>query len=154
MNKFSFTVPEKICPSCVILKICFVISPAFKLRISVFPTKICFTPTCISPDNKEAKVDFPQPECPTIAVNFPASKLRSEEHTSELQSRQYLVCRLLLEKKKTCSPLRLLQPVGMRAFAMAHGIRLHRTLPSACLECSAAPSRTPAHNLQPVPSRP
>src|SRR3712207_8148143 len=31
--------------------------------------------------------------------------LRSEEHTSELQSRQYLVCRLLLEKKKTYSPL-------------------------------------------------
>src|SRR3712207_6942142 len=30
-----------------------------------------------------------------------AQALRSEEHTSELQSRQYLVCRLLLEKKKT-----------------------------------------------------
>src|SRR3712207_8996245 len=30
---------------------------------------------------------------------------RSEEHTSELQSRQYLVCRLLLEKKKTESRL-------------------------------------------------
>src|SRR3712207_8868593 len=29
-----------------------------------------------------------------------AARLRSEEHTSELQSRQYLVCRLLLEKKK------------------------------------------------------
>src|SRR3712207_8569064 len=29
-----------------------------------------------------------------------SSRLRSEEHTSELQSRQYLVCRLLLEKKK------------------------------------------------------
>src|SRR5476651_2774358 len=28
-------------------------------------------------------------------------RVRSEEHTSELQSRQYLVCRLLLEKKKT-----------------------------------------------------
>src|SRR3712207_7845963 len=28
---------------------------------------------------------------------------RSEEHTSELQSRQYLVCRLLLEKKKNAS---------------------------------------------------
>src|SRR3712207_7925909 len=27
-------------------------------------------------------------------------EIRSEEHTSELQSRQYLVCRLLLEKKK------------------------------------------------------
>src|SRR3712207_8648577 len=38
--------------------------------------------------------------------NLPAAKRmedsqqRSEEHTSELQSRQYLVCRLLLEKKK------------------------------------------------------
>src|SRR3712207_8423437 len=30
--------------------------------------------------------------------------LRSEEHTSELQSRQYLVCRLLLEKKKNKLP--------------------------------------------------
>src|SRR3712207_9371924 len=30
----------------------------------------------------------------------PAARFRSEEHTSELQSRQYLVCRLLLEKKK------------------------------------------------------
>src|SRR3712207_8634436 len=29
-----------------------------------------------------------------------AEEVRSEEHTSELQSRQYLVCRLLLEKKK------------------------------------------------------
>src|SRR3712207_8568763 len=31
------------------------------------------------------------------------TKSRSEEHTSELQSRQYLVCRLLLEKKTTVS---------------------------------------------------
>src|SRR3712207_8368869 len=31
----------------------------------------------------------------------PRTRDRSEEHTSELQSRQYLVCRLLLEKKKT-----------------------------------------------------
>src|SRR3712207_8307646 len=30
----------------------------------------------------------------------PRNNSRSEEHTSELQSRQYLVCRLLLEKKK------------------------------------------------------
>src|SRR3712207_8444875 len=30
----------------------------------------------------------------------PGREVRSEEHTSELQSRQYLVCRLLLEKKK------------------------------------------------------
>src|SRR5947209_17390851 len=32
--------------------------------------------------------------------HFGSGVLRSEEHTSELQSRQYLVCRLLLEKKK------------------------------------------------------
>src|SRR3712207_9020516 len=41
-----------------------------------------------------------------IVTDFPAAwvrappRPRSEEHTSELQSRQYLVCRLLLEKKK------------------------------------------------------
>src|SRR3712207_6985779 len=34
------------------------------------------------------------------AIVFPMAN-RSEEHTSELQSRQYLVCRLLLEKKKS-----------------------------------------------------
>src|SRR3712207_8548174 len=32
-----------------------------------------------------------------------SNAVRSEEHTSELQSRQYLVCRLLLEKKKITS---------------------------------------------------
>src|SRR3712207_6944033 len=39
---------------------------------------------------------------------------RSEEHTSELQSRQYLVCRLLLEKKKArdSCPSRLARPHG------------------------------------------
>src|SRR3712207_6988000 len=37
--------------------------------------------------------------CRTKLNHLP--RTRSEEHTSELQSRQYLVCRLLLEKKKT-----------------------------------------------------
>src|SRR3712207_6871363 len=41
--------------------------------------------------NKGAAVDIPL---------FMLIERRSEEHTSELQSRQYLVCRLLLEKKK------------------------------------------------------
>src|SRR3712207_6902252 len=41
----------------------------------------------------------------TQALFRPASNLgRSEEHTSELQSRQYLVCRLLLAKKKHTLP--------------------------------------------------
>src|SRR3712207_9426725 len=39
-----------------------------------------------------------RPVSPTMNSHFPPT--RSEEHTSELQSRQYLVCRLLLEKKK------------------------------------------------------
>src|SRR3712207_7065179 len=37
---------------------------------------------------------------PCAALLNPRASVRSEEHTSELQSRQYLVCRLLLEKKK------------------------------------------------------
>src|SRR3712207_8979035 len=44
--------------------------------------------------------DLP-PGCP-FAPRCPIA--RSEEHTSELQSRQYLVCRLLLEKKKLTHP--------------------------------------------------
>src|SRR3712207_5279154 len=44
---------------------------------------------------EEAAIDL------TMAIEYGQSipQLRSEEHTSELQSRQYLVCRLLLEKK-------------------------------------------------------
>src|SRR5438445_9944515 len=44
--------------------------------------------------------------------------LRSEEHTSELQSRQYLVCRLLLEKKKKTRQTltRLQQSTATRRF--------------------------------------
>src|SRR2546425_8460851 len=38
---------------------------------------------------------------PARAASAPWSATRSEEHTSELQSLAYLVCRLLLEKKKT-----------------------------------------------------
>src|SRR5258707_8616964 len=44
---------------------------------------------------------FPRWECAGGARWFLSlNRKRSEEHTSELQSRQYLVCRLLLEKKK------------------------------------------------------
>src|SRR3712207_7611913 len=45
---------------------------------------------------------------PFVATMIPLIKvmsIRSEEHTSELQSRQYLVCRLLLEKKNLNQPL-------------------------------------------------
>src|SRR3712207_8175859 len=43
-----------------------------------------------------------------VAVRLP----RSEEHTSELQSRQYLVCRLLLEKKNNTRCLSNLESIG------------------------------------------
>src|SRR3712207_7333441 len=46
------------------------------------------------------RVERPAPDPRDRAQALPP--LRSEEHTSELQSRQYLVCRLLLEKKKHC----------------------------------------------------
>src|SRR3712207_7595636 len=39
-------------------------------------------------------------DVPRCVEHDDAERFRSEEHTSELQSRQYLVCRLLLEKKK------------------------------------------------------
>src|SRR3712207_7555696 len=45
----------------------------------------------------------PDPSGPQVA------QWRSEEHTSELQSRQYLVCRLLLEKKTTYTPFHSLR---------------------------------------------
>src|SRR3712207_8689170 len=49
--------------------------------------------------NKNVKVDIPiVGDCAHVLED------RSEEHTSELQSRQYLVCRLLLEKKKHAMP--------------------------------------------------
>src|SRR3712207_8810340 len=45
-------------------------------------------------------------------AHYANGQLRSEEHTSELQSRQYLVCRLLLEKKKTASREALVGDAG------------------------------------------
>src|SRR3712207_7287767 len=47
---------------------------------------------------RDRGVRVPRPALPARARARPAA-VRSEEHTSELQSRQYLVCRLLLEKK-------------------------------------------------------
>src|SRR3712207_7611672 len=44
-----------------------------------------------APDQRQGEAELPRQ---------PLLVPRSEEHTSELQSRQYLVCRLLLEKKK------------------------------------------------------
>src|SRR5690606_40454627 len=57
-----------------------------------------------SPQKRGRPSSPPRPEPPEAARSRPevaTSSERSEEHTSELQSRENLVCRLLLEKKKT-----------------------------------------------------
>src|SRR3712207_6857810 len=65
---------------------------------------------------------------PPIFINIPR-QARSEEHTSELQSRQYLVCRLLLEKKKkknfshSFDPHSILIPV-LNALSQKHSIAI------------------------------
>src|SRR3712207_7860307 len=66
----------------------------------------------------------------TPAATTTSTAQRSEEHTSELQSRQYLVCRLLLEKKKH-TPLAPQDPRSSRALTapglMAGGPSTGRT---------------------------
>src|SRR3712207_9066862 len=52
----------------------------------------------VLPAEGSALLDAPAVDL--VLVDGRQDLLRSEEHTSELQSRQYLVCRLLLEKKK------------------------------------------------------
>src|SRR5258707_10688536 len=64
-------------------------------RSTLFPYTTLFrsrTARAQLPPRRRARRRAPGRESPSVA--------RSEEHTSELQSRQYLVCRLLLEKKK------------------------------------------------------
>src|SRR5215217_8470495 len=60
-------------------------------RSTLFPYTTLFR----SPRRHRPRPRLAHPQRP------PSRRARSEEHTSELQSRQYLVCRLLLEKKKT-----------------------------------------------------
>src|SRR3712207_8569835 len=62
----------------------------------------------------EAGADLQQAADPAVQQHL--AGVRSEEHTSELQSRQYLVCRLLLEKKKTILRHSLRPSVSVSAF--------------------------------------
>src|SRR5947209_15267340 len=58
---------------------------------------------------------------------------RSEEHTSELQSRQYLVCRLLLEKKKMFYHNLTMKPIQYSTITLLHTIH-HQSPPVMLLE--------------------
>src|SRR3712207_8746226 len=67
------------------------------------PQTVIPSPSLLSAGRKSA-ISMSISSAPTFSANAPIATAkwnsRSEEHTSELQSRQYLVCRLLLEKKK------------------------------------------------------
>src|SRR3712207_7365457 len=58
---------------------------------------------------RRARPAGPSPDAAVPGAQFRRRHARSEEHTSELQSPQYLVCRLLLEKKKYTLLLVLIQ---------------------------------------------
>src|SRR5438445_8242576 len=60
----------------------------------------CPVPAPSSQANSIFAIAIRVPEIKAITQGTGRGHGRSEEHTSELQSRQYLVCRLLLEKKK------------------------------------------------------
>src|SRR5690349_22629844 len=57
-------------------------------------------PSATEPDGEALAVQVLHDEVDEVGAAFGLQPARSEEHTSELQSRRDLVCRLLLEKKK------------------------------------------------------
>src|SRR3712207_8621620 len=69
----------------------------------VIPQVLSLSANVAGPEN-DLSTSFAYREGAFEHLDLGAAPRRSEEHTSELQSRQYLVCRLLLEKKKTVTP--------------------------------------------------
>src|SRR2546421_7804440 len=68
----------------------------------------------VKPRVSASRAPWPRPACAFLVIATPADVNRSEEHTSELQSRSDLVCRLLLEKKKqTCDLVVHTKPQSM-----------------------------------------
>src|SRR2546429_6009828 len=76
-------------------------------RSTLFPYTTLFRSPCTRPTKLTFPRKKPPPGAGTAALSFSSASGRSEEHTSELQSRLHLVCRLLLEKKKSSRPNRL-----------------------------------------------
>src|SRR3712207_7329531 len=73
-----------------------------KLKVLASPNVPTWRPSTSVPKECAASKTRAAPApAASSASRSTSHAVRSEEHTSELQSRQYLVCRLLLEKKKT-----------------------------------------------------
>src|SRR5258707_5144019 len=68
----------------------------FARRPTISSARLTRTSRVVVDSGRAIAASLILPFTPTLTRN----RMRSEEHTSELQSRQYLVCRLLLEKKK------------------------------------------------------
>src|SRR5438445_12378940 len=91
---------------CAVLSLCCSLSPSFVffLMIHLPPRSTLFPYTTLFRSRRSppsASICSPTPRCAGCSPRRRRTDgCRSEEHTSELQSRQYLVCRLLLEKKK------------------------------------------------------
>src|SRR2546425_9518780 len=94
-------------------------------RSTLFPYTTLFrSPTTRRASRRPGRRETPEPITSSWAARSPRRRIRpppprSEEHTSELQSLAYLVCRLLLEKKKKIQQHYLL-PVS-------HASQIHRT---------------------------
>src|SRR3989441_9021458 len=76
-------------------------------RSTLFPYTTLFRSVLEPATLSFRKIEPESGQSKTISVtltNVSGASQRSEEHTSELQSLAYLVCRLLLEKKKRLSP--------------------------------------------------
>src|SRR2546422_6827496 len=76
---------------------------------------------------------------------------RSEEHTSELQSRLHLVCRLLLEKKKTDTPQLMLEEITRSAVGAACAHRGNQAGQDRPTTPAIGPIREQQHPDHPLP---
>src|SRR5688572_32700534 len=85
----------------------------------------------LSVSAKDAPVGAAVGLAPGRPASFPTPRLRSEEHTSELQSQSNLVCRLLLEKKNAPGAPELRVVVIRQHLEVFYGIDAGRVLPAA-----------------------
>src|SRR5258708_18512501 len=92
-------------------------------RSTLFPYTTLFRSTGEHPFAL-ARDDVPDSDCAVVAAGDQGTAfghhLRSEEHTSELQSPDHLVCRLLLEKKKNTNKAHVPVSKHISAFGVTH----------------------------------